>query len=962
MKLLFVFYCILATLTLSAQNQGEETLSLNGEWKFKTDPYGNGETRHWYSPELNDESWDRMNVPGNWDLRNEYAHYVGKAWYRKTIAVPDAAKGKLMRLLFEAVNHDSKVWVNGKLLGTNNTGYQPFEFDVSSVVQYGANNTIVVLADNTFRVGALWSWGGIRRPVKLISSATTYISNQFITPSVDVQKHTAALTIKVVCRNTGEQAESVKGEVLISNAAGFKKSIPFSAAIPSLASQEVVVKVLLKKEEVHFWNCDDPFLYQSRVTLSDGAKIIHQVNDHFGLRHVEVDNKNYTLKLNGAVIRPMGFNLIPDDRTTGNTLPLWRIKEDIDLIKSLGGNMARLTHLPLPKEMFDYLDEKGILVFSEIPLWGLDQLVDAASPVPKAWLKRLITNNYNHPAIIGWSVGNEIGDSPGVMEYVADAIQYVRSNDTTRLAVMISHTAYRQKDPIQFSDLGFINRYGTGIGMMADRIHAIHPEKVLFYSEYGYNQLREDLDANVDAKGMMDSIRFKPYLIGGSLWTFNDYRSNYVGTKEFSENRPWGIVDVFRQKKEAWYSFQKQYAPVRNLQVELTQGGSSASIIITPRSVLDLPAYPVSDYSLVWEACGADNKIVQGGFSTLPVIMPGDKALRRSVSWTESSEIAHVDIKLISPLNYTVYDTVIFFKKPQQPEIIFTHAGRTAQNDTSTNSGLIRIVFNKKEPHAYYKARYGTNDLSAETALTLNSYIDIPHLSFGATYQVAVVGVNGAGESEPAAVVKIKVESGLAPPLIYYTEPADKGFFAGYTTAADDYRFIIQYTKKRGAYDTAATLQTGAKGVLFVPGLMNGEQYFFRMKKIKDNNYQTGWSEERVVIPDGNQLPAPPEVHGILRSGSEAMICFEPVKKSTGYVIQYRNTSSDEWVTYRVNAARINEVKITGLTTNKKYAFRMAAVNENGQSEFTSAVSSQPSAVSFQKKRFNDIGFLKADG
>ena len=135
--------------------------------------------------------------------------------------------------------------------------------------------------------------------------------------------------------------------------------------------------------------------------------------NRFGLRKIEIDNKNYAFKLNGESIRVMGFNLVPDDRTTGSTLPAWRIKQDVDLMKSLGANLARLTHLPMPDEMFDYLDEKGIMVFPEIPLWGLDQLVDKNNPIPKQWLQRITDNYYNHASVIGWCVGNEIGESNG---------------------------------------------------------------------------------------------------------------------------------------------------------------------------------------------------------------------------------------------------------------------------------------------------------------------------------------------------------------------------------------------------------------------------------------------------------------------------------------------------------------------------------------------------------------------
>jgi beta-galactosidase len=123
-------------------------------------------------------------------------------------------------------------------------------------------------------------------------------------------------------------------------------------------------------------------------------------------------------------------------------------------------------------------------------------------------------------------------------------------------------------------------------------------------------------------------------------------------------------------------------------------------------------------------------------------------------------------------------------------------------------------------------------------------YIDVPKLPFGAMYHVAVVGVNAAGESEAGEVKSVVIGLDYAPPLIYYTEPADRGFYVGYTTELDDFAFRIQYTATKGEYSNATTIQSSTKGVLFVPGLVNGKQYFFRMSRIKDNSYVTGWSEE----------------------------------------------------------------------------------------------------------------------
>ena len=110
----------------------------------------------------------------------------------------------------------------------------------------------------------------------------------------------------------------------------------------------------LPKSNVALWHFDFPNLYESQITLYEGGRELHSLSDRFGIRKLEVDGTQ--LLLNGESIRPVGFNLVPEDRFTGNTLPFDRIKEDVDLMKSCGANMARLSHLSLPKEFWDYLD------------------------------------------------------------------------------------------------------------------------------------------------------------------------------------------------------------------------------------------------------------------------------------------------------------------------------------------------------------------------------------------------------------------------------------------------------------------------------------------------------------------------------------------------------------------------------------------------------------------------------
>jgi len=940
--ILFLLLLISFTYKIIAQeNTGESIQQLDGIWAFRTDPNDAGEQLQWFKETMDITSWDSMAVPGNWDLRNEYSHYKGKAWYRTSFSIQGIAKEKVVRLLFEAVYHDSKIWLNGKLLGTNNSGYLPFEFEITRLLNYDKPNSLVVCADNTFRRGAIWNWGGIRRPVNLVTTEKARITQQIISSQIDLAKKSAELTIKLLLKNDDNKQASLKGEVVLSNESGFQKSIPFDRIVEAGSIDSVIVSTTINAKQLHLWSCDDPFLYQSNVRIKNNTGVIHENKAAFGLRKIEVDNINYTFKLNGQSMRIMGFNLVPDDRTTGNTLPLWRVKEDIDLLKSMGANMARLSHLPMHQEMLDYLDEKGILVFSEIPLWGYDQLVDKNSPIPKEWLSRLVNTQFNHPSIIGWSVGNEIGHVPGVNDYVENSINYVHGLDSTRMAVMVSHLAdLTDHDPVQFSDMGLINKYGKGIGMLADKIHGIYPQKLLFYTEYGYNQFTENLDGDLDAKGLMDSIRFKPWLMGASLWTFNDYRSAFYGTKEYSENRPWGIVDVFRQKKKAWYSFQKEYAPVRELKLEnvVTAKKSSATIIIKPRQVLDLPAYPLSGYNLVWNISTAEGKILTGGFKELPFVKPGDAEMKFPISWDMPDNAFKLKVVLLSPLNYTVIDTVVFLQKPIAPKILYASGVRTLMNNLRENSGGLRVVFEKNPTASFYKLTYGKNELNTETSFTLNNYFDVPNLRHGDNYKLAVIGVNSFGESEPSNAVTIKIETEYPAPLIAYTEAADNGFYVGYPATEDDYLVQVQYTTKSGDYSGAAILQTDNKGVLFVPGLKNGQTYYYRMRLLKHNNYITPWSEEIAVIPDGGLVPSKPMLAGVIRQGKEAIICFEPVKKATGYKLEYRSINSGEWKMQMINAAKINHFKLTGLMPKLSYEFRLATLNQNGQSDYSQTI------------------------
>ncbi len=919
-------------LTLFAQpNLGEERLTLNGRWAFKTDPNNAGETQRWFATDFATAGWDSMEVPGNWDLHNEYATYAGKAWYRRMVTIPANWQGKTIRLAFEAVYHDAKVWLNGQLLGESHSGFFPFAFDITQAVKPGQQYIVTVCADNTFRRGAIWNWGGIRRPVALMATAPLYIQQMHVLPVPDLKNGTARVTVRVQLQNTADRPQTVNCTAVLKDKSGQSvptgKGLSVTATVPARSNQEYTLQADLPKNRTHLWHFDDPYLYTAEVTVNQDNKPLHRISDRFGIRKVEIDGVQ--LKLNGEPVRLMGYNWVPDDRTTGNTLPAWRYRQDIDLMKKSGANMARLSHLPLPKEVLDYVDEKGMLVFSEIPLWGKDLLVDPENPTPKQWLGQLVDGQYNHPSIIGWCVGNEIGflhQNPKVIEYVESAIGYVKKElDNSRLVVYVTHSADMQpRDAAQFSDMILLNKYGS-LGSSADKAHQNQPGKPMFYSEYGYNLTSENPNPGVlEGRKMLNDMRGRDYLMGGALWTFNDYRSHWQAHESWNTaptgNRAWGVVNVYRQPKRAYETFRREYAPVRSLTVTSSQKGST--VTVQPRGKLDLPAYMLRNYTLAWQASDSQGKHLDGGFATLPTITPGGKPTQQMVVWRAPvGQIAQAKYSLISPTGYTVYDTTIYTQKPAAPAI----------QEVIPGDGGVRVVFNTVPGATGYVVRYGKTDFSQRSDTTIHHYVDIRKLDAGRTYQFQVVGINSIGEGDPSATVKAVPVAEPLPPVVWHTEAADSAFFIGYGYANYDYLYEVRYGTDRTNEAGWQSLQITNKGVCRVPNLENGKTYYFRMNRIDQAYIESSWSEVQSVRLSENRNAQPVETKAVLRSGSQALISIHPDEKATGYQVSYQENGKTQNVV--IQGSALEYLVINGLDAKNNYSFTVSALIRSDTSD-----------------------------
>ena len=612
---------------LQAGEAGEWTQSLNGRWQFSTN--------------VEAANWDEITVPGNWDTLPAYSTYKGKAWYRREFVVPATWQGKHLRLKFDAVYHDATVTVNGRELGRHSGGYTPFEFDVTAAVKPGATNSVTVCADNSYRRGAWWHWGGISRSVTLIANPDARMVWQHIRSEPDLQNGTAKIFVRWQLANAAANTAAASLAVTLDGAS--EPALGKSVSIPAQGVVEVESEMTLPKARVRLWDFDHPNLYRLTTQLWADGKMVHEQSDRFGIRQVELTGDG--LRLNGERVRLCGFNRVSDSRKFGNTEPDELVHGDVDLMKRANANLARLMHVPQAPNLLDYLDEKGMMIWCEIPVWGSDDAFVQAPDLslPKQWMTEMIERDYNHPCIIGWSVGNELRHH---FQYVSNLMAFTRTLDPQRIVTHVSNSgtgagANRTNDPITISPVALCNTYGFNkknpAGNAATILHDRWPEKPVFFSEFGTKQFGGGRDARINGLEEMFQLMTAghPAVIGVSLWTFNDYRSDYPGTPP-SGNREWGVVTEDREPKAAFAQVRKLFSPVHSLTF------INGIIRLEPRRPEEVPSFTLRGYKLKWA----------GGEICLPDLPPGAPV------WTQETKLPPgTVIRLFTPTGYDVADS-----------------------------------------------------------------------------------------------------------------------------------------------------------------------------------------------------------------------------------------------------------------------------------------------------------------
>jgi hypothetical protein len=529
---------------------------MDGTWLFKLDNAQSG-------PQLETgvAGWKRVTVPNAWNAGDDSSNSFlgGVGWYRKDFRFPSKAKGASWVVRFESVNYRSKVWLNGRPIGTNRGAYLPFEIRLpAGVIRRGKVNHLVIRVDSRRKqtdfppsglsvvgkpTGGWWNYGGLLREVYLRKIDDIDFNTVQVLPTLPCATCAATVRYRVTLRNYGTRPRRVR----VSARFGARDVAIGSAAVG--AKRFATFTKTITVEKPRLWSPATPNLYDASLTARSGSAVLQRYTLKTGIRSIKVVNGQ--LFLNGAPMSFRGVALHEDSRQFGFAIDNKIRDQELAWVKELGATVIR-SHYPLSPYTQERADELGIMQWSEIPVYSV-KTKELKKPLVRALAARelesnIITNG-NHPSVIVWSIGNELSARPGPVQgfYIAAAVKSAKALDPTRpvgLAVAGypstgCQTEYGPLDVIGIND--YFGWYPGPNGQIADRtflsdyldsVRTCYPNKAIVVSEFGAEANR---DGPVEEKGtyafQQDFVNYhlgvfatKPWLSGAIYFALQEFR------------------------------------------------------------------------------------------------------------------------------------------------------------------------------------------------------------------------------------------------------------------------------------------------------------------------------------------------------------------------------------------------------------------------------------------------------
>ena len=496
------------------QFERTDWVNLNGQWTFEMDFGSSGEQRGWTNTKGLSKKITVPFCPESELSGIGYTDFIPCVWYQRNINIPAEWNGKKILLHFGAADYETKVYVDGKMVGEHKGAGSSFNFDITSYVKAGQQANLVVRVYDNLRGGmqpggkqctALYSAGcsytrvtGIWQTVWMEAVNEQALKNVFAIPDIDQQQ----LVVRPEFYNEGNN------NTLTVEVKDGKKTVAKRTAQASNQST-----IVLPIKNAHLWSPEDPYLYDVKYTVKNAhGEVIDEVSSYMGMRKVHIsggyfylNNKPYFQRLVlDQGYYPDGIWTAPSDEA---------LRQDIEMSKAVGFNGARLHQKVFEERYYYWADKLGYLTWGEEASWVLNINNELAVRNFLTEWAEIVVRDRNHPSLVTWTPLNETWNAtPGVyVRFVNDLYALTKAIDPTRPINDASGDSHVK------TDIWSVHDYTRE----PDKLIANHTIKA------GVEPYR-----NMKGKDFLSKYEGQPYMVdefGGLPWIPKEERANSWG-------------------------------------------------------------------------------------------------------------------------------------------------------------------------------------------------------------------------------------------------------------------------------------------------------------------------------------------------------------------------------------------------------------------------------------------------
>jgi len=498
----------LATI-LSVPAMAGDTIDLSGPWNFKMDEADVGEDEGWYSHELPDQ----VHLPGTmrdsglgpvvgpgtkWigQLRGAYnesrydpyrgednfkmpfwlqpeRHYVGPAWYQRSITIPDDWRDQRVTLMLERPHWHVSVWIDDQKVGTQDSLSTAHHYDLTGYVTSGQehrvtlrinNDLVIPVGQNAHSVSdnTQTAWHGVVGRIELQTTPAVWIANMQIFP--DIESSTADVHFEI--GNQTDRQQTGRLRVVLSDQEGGIVS-RLATDVTLQAGTAKLTETVDLGEDVALWDEYNPHLYTLEATIElEERDIEHVHSERFGVRHIEAVGTQFMLNGNPIYLRGTLENAIfPLTGYPPTDVESW--KRIIEVCKAYGLNHIRFHSWCPPRAAFQAADELGFYLQTEASHWANQGSSLHPGNSVVEWLYReseaIIQAYGNHPSFILFASGNEPAGPDRGGKALAPWVEHFKERDSRRLVTSASGWPIIEESQFHVTARPRLHQWGEGL-------------------------------------------------------------------------------------------------------------------------------------------------------------------------------------------------------------------------------------------------------------------------------------------------------------------------------------------------------------------------------------------------------------------------------------------------------------------------------------------------------------------